>query len=345
MIGLAMTYHGEPGRGIPCPQRLEMPNKHFIGAVRALRGLGAAALLLFPALLRGQYLSHQALSSFSDDTSQLAYTNLAQLRGSTIYPEIRKQLLDRKFRSFLDSLRWAGIDTEKDVDEVILGWRGSTSDAGNFFGLATGRFQPEQARQFFAQRQLPARQYQGTDLYAFSSGAESVDFLFAFLDTSLAAFGHSNDLTALLDARAGARRTLDSNSEFASWAAELEGTAPQWGVMTGKAAANFALPWLTGGAKLPVDASAALAPVRAVLYRIEWGGGLSLRLSIVCQNVQSAGALAQLLSLWRDSQRPAGATASPTALPTLSDLNVETNGARVEVAASASTDLLQSLSH
>jgi hypothetical protein len=288
--------------------------------------------LLFAARLRGEGLAREALSSFPDDTVQFVYTNLAEVHASPAYPQIRQRLLSPQLRDFMDFLRSMGTDPEKDVDEVVLGWRGA--DSANFFGLASGRFQPEAAREIFTQKQVPSRQYAGFDLYAFGSGQGPSDLFFSFLSSSLAVFGRLNDLTALLDARSGARARLESNSNLAGWEAELAGSAPQWGFIAGRAAANLAIPWLTGGAKLPAGRDALLAPLQGVLYRVEWTSGFSVRLSIVCQNAESASALAQVLTFLRDSSPPTTANPSTSISSLLQGLAIETDGSRVELSGS-----------
>lgn len=302
-----------------------------------------AAGFFFPALLYSQTIVREAVSSFPDDTHQLAYTDLAELLASSNYLKIRQRLLTPQLRSFQEFLSSMGMDPEKDVEAVVFGWRGSPADTGNFFGLAEGRFQPERARQYFARAQLPTRQYAGQDLYAFGSGQDPVDLFFTFLSPSLAAFGRLSDLRAVLDGRAGQRLTLESNPSMVNWEAELEGTAPQWGVLTGKGAANMAAPWLTGGgAKLPVDPSVALAPVMAVLYRMEWSSGFSTHLSIICQNAESATALEKLLALWRDSQQAAGGSGDTVSL--LAGLDVQANGSRVELSLTGPIEALDIMS-
>ncbi len=305
--------------------------------------LCGAPTLLFPAPLRGQSIAREALSSFPDDTQQLAYTNLPGLRSAPNYPKIRQRLLGPQLRAFQNFLLSIGIDLDKDIDEVVLAWRGSPSDPANFFGLAQGNFQPERARQFFAKNHLPSQQYSDLDLYASGSGKGGADLLFAFLSSSLAAFGHLNDLKTLLDVRSGTRLALNSNPSVVGWETELEGTAPQWGILTGHGAIDFAAPWLSGGEKLPVDPSAALGPVQTVLYRIDWNGGFYTRLSILCQTAESATALGKLLMLWRDSQQNMAPSSSPNIVSSLAELDVDTHGSRIELSARGPIEALDQL--
>ncbi len=291
--------------------------------------------LLFPALLSAQGLGREALAVFPADTQQLTYLNLAQLRSMPEYPQIRRRLVNRQLRGFQDFLRSAGTDPDKDVDEVVLGWRGVATGGAGFLGRAEGRFDPERIHNFFVQQQLPFRQYAGLELYAFGSGEGPADVFFVFLSSSSAAFGRLRDLKELLDVRAGARPALDTNSAFVEWEAELEGSSAQWGIATGKAAANAAGPWLTAGGTALGDPGAMFAPVRAVLHRADWGSGISAHVSVVCQSSETAAALSALLTAWRDSRQTAASDQAPAAVNALVQaLEIQSSGSRVELTVS-----------
>jgi hypothetical protein len=301
-----------------------------------LAAWGAVVLfLLFPALLSAQGLGREALAVFPADTQQLTYLNLAQLRSMPEYPQIRRRLLDRRLRNFQDFLRSAGTDPGEDVDEVVLGWRGEAMGEAGFLGRAEGRFDPERIHDFFVRQQLPFRQYAGLELYAFGSGEGPDDVFFAFLSSSSAAFGRLRDLKELLDVRAGARPALDTNSAFVEWEAELEGSSAQWGIATGKAAANAAGPWLAAAGKQSADASVMFGPVRVLLYRVDWGSGITAHVAIICQSSETAAAFSALLTAWRDSRQTAGTDQASTAVNALlPGLEIQSSGSRVELTAS-----------
>jgi len=334
--------------------------------LRRLRALRREAflftVLLFPVSLRGQF-ANDAMSSFARDTQQVAYANYAQLRSSPDYPQLHNRILNRQLRYFQDFLRATGVDPDKDVDEVMLGWRGEAAGTTGFFGLAQGRFQPDKVRAYYAESQLPVQSYAGTDLYAFGSGQDPGDVFFTFLDTSRAAFGPLADLKALLDVRQGSANGLDTNPSFSSWENELEGTAPQWGIINGKAAANLAAGWFTagpptaspgsgrttergsgsqGGLGSSGDLSALLSPVRAVLYRVEWDGGFSSHLALICQDDASAATLLKLISLLQAaSQQPAANSASTSSVSSiLQSMEAHQSGSRVELSVSGPMDAL-----
>ncbi len=279
------------------------------------------------------------MSSFPADTQQMVYLNMAQLRGMAEWPQIRTRVLTRQLRDFQDFMRTVGIDPEKDVDEIVLGWRGENNTG--MVGRAQGRFDTDHVRGLFKRQNLPVRDYLGHELYAFGSGEDAADVLFVFLDNSSAAFGRSQDLKELIAVHDGTKPALESNAAFVDWESELDGTAPQWGISTGKAAAGAAGPWLAAGGKLTADPSALFGNIRAVLYRVEWSGGVNTRVSMVCANDESATALSQLLSILRDARTTSGSSPVPAGFATiLQGLDVHASGSRVEMNTSAPLDVI-----
>lgn len=300
-------------------------------------------MILFSPPLYGQYAAQDALASFPADTQQISYTNLQELRSVPQYALIHSRLLSAPLRNLETLLRSAGVNPEKDVNELVLGWRGQVQDTTRFFGLAEGNFDPNQVHQFFAKGQLPIQQYDGYDLYAFGSGAARTDLFFTFLDTSTAAFGRLGDLKVMLDVRNAERPALSSNDDFRRWEGDLEGVAPQWGIATGQAAANEAIPWLTQGKKVAINPSALFGSVKAVLYRVNWSGGVMAHLSIVCQNDAAANGFGQLLSLLQKAQPALKSNVSPALYSVLQNMQVQVDGSKVDLDAAASVSDLTAL--
>lgn len=311
---------------------------------RNRKSLSIVSLLRLFALLcarelYGQQLGREALSSFPADTNQITFSNLAQLRSLPDYPSIRQRMFNQQLNNLQEFLRSMGVDPEKDVDEAMLGWRGEPSNVGGYFGLAAGRFLAAKIHDSFVRNKLPVREYQGVELYAYGSGEDAADLFFTFLNSSMAAFGRLGDLRAILDVRAGEHAALDSRQMFVNGEAELEGTAPQWGIATGKAAANLAAPWLTSGGKFPVDPSAFSGTLRAVLYRVEWDNGFTAKLAVLCQNSESASALAQVLTLLRTFP-PSPSNASTSVASLLRDMDIQASDSRVDLKATGPIETL-----
>ena len=317
-----------------------------------MRSIAILIALLIPCFGDAQEIVREAFSSFPADTQQLTYTNLEQLRSVAAYPQLRQRLFTTQLRNFEEFLRSTGNDPEKVVDEAVLasrvqaGTNGAAGAIGGIFGLAQGRFQPDQAQQYYAQSKLATAEYRGQQLYSFGSGDDRAQLFFAFLSSSLAAFGRLDELKALLDVRDGARPGLQSNTTFAGWESELEGSGPQWGIATGKAAGMRISELAASGTKFPFDFSTLMDPVLAVLYRVDFGSDIATHITVVCKNSDTAGLLGKMLTWWRDSQ-PSGAAAGMPAEFSgfLQGLEISASGSRVELNGSAPLSLLGALNH
>jgi hypothetical protein len=299
-----------------------------------------AAACLFPALLAGQSSARDALSMFPADTQEFAYSNLSQLRSDSDYQAIQSRLLNSQLKGFTDFLRSMGIDPDKDVDEVTLGWHGSPIDPAAYYGLAWGRFDPGKVHDYYVQQKLPWQQYGGYDLFAFGSGDSRQDLYFAFLSYATGAFGRLGDLKAMIDVRAGSKPALETKPDFVKYEGELEGTSAQWGIATGAAAANHAAPWLAGGGNLPFDPQSLLTPVRAVLYHLDWDSGFTMHMAVVCDSIQSASMLAQLITAWQGVRQAPNANLNPAVTSFVQGLQVQADGSRVELTGSAPVEIV-----
>ncbi|MGH9406845.1 MAG: hypothetical protein ACRD3D_13540 [Terriglobia bacterium] len=285
--------------------------------------------------VHAQAIADQALAVFPPDTQQIAYTNFADLRSMPNYRQIAGAVLDRQVLYFENFLRSIGIDPEKDVDEVMAGWRGDPSHSSALFGLAAGRFDPAAVESFIAREHLAQRPYNGFILYASGSGVSSEDLFFVFLNPGMAAFGHLTDLEYLIDAYQGQRPTLASKGDFKAWMGELEDSAPEWGITTGKAALALIAPWIEGSQK--ADLARLLAPVRAVLYSVGWQGGFSTHVSVVCDNAPDAQTLARLLMLLKYAASVGGEHSAAEA-SLLQSFAINPSGSRVEIEGSGPPD-------
>ncbi|MGD0220877.1 MAG: hypothetical protein ABSF71_00955 [Terriglobia bacterium] len=325
-------------------ETLTMPRAHtFRTIMLAAALLGILGALLFPAPLAADQLPGEALNTFPADTLQVAFANLATLRSLSIYPQIRQRILNKQLHAFEEFLRPMGIDPEKDIDEVILGWRGEMVGPAGYLGLAAGRFQPALIQQYFDHTGLPVREYNGSNLYAFGSGSDPDDLFFTFFESTLAGFGRLGDLKAMIDARQGSANALNANSDFVNWQGELDGTAPQWGILNGKSTGNLAALWLAPGGQKNVDLSSLGASVRALLYRVQWDTGFSTNLIMECKTPESAAGFATLIGLLQQAAQkptPAGGAGLP---PILQNIATHRDGARLQLDVSGPPDMLDQI--
>lgn len=299
------------------------------------------ALLCFSSVLCSQVLGSEALTFFPPDTQQVAYADLSQLRTLPSYKRLRQALFSQGMRNLESFLQSTGDDPEVDVDEVVVGWRAGAMNVSEAFGLAEGSFDSSQLETLAAKGNLASREYAGYTLIDYGN-EHSDDVFVAYLSTNLVAFGRLDDLERLIDDYLGRQPSLKSNSEFANWEAGLEGSGAQWGITTGSAAAQIAVPWLGVNSKSPIPLGGLFKTVKAVLYKVSWSGDFDAQISIVCDNAQDAQTLERLVRLWQGvlARAPRG---SALISQFVSGLQLSTDDKRLELEGSGPPELINEI--
>src|ERR1035437_10189258 len=161
-------------------------------------------------------LSSPVLDTFPNDDLQVSYTDLAGLRSLSADARGR-QNFDPLLQTLGESMHPLGIEAAKDVDEVMLGWHDETMDPAKALGLVAGRFKPDEFRQYSGRAGLAIIPYKGADIYQLGSTGALGSLYFTLFGDSLLAFGQFNDVTAMIDSRAGRSPSLKASAEFAKW--------------------------------------------------------------------------------------------------------------------------------
>ena len=300
------------------------------GVQRRVKGLWLIGVLLcFSASVRSQGLGSEALAFFPPNTQQIAYADLSQLRALPNYKQLRQALFTPEMRNLEGFLQSIGSDPEEDVDEVIVGWRANAMSMSAAFGIAEGNFDPSQLQNLAAKGNLPSRQYEGYTLLGY--GLHETDSLYiTYLGSNLAAFGKLNDLERMVDDYLGRQPSLNSNSQFVNWEAELDGSGAQWGITTGSAAAAVAAPWLGASPKAPISLSAIFKPIKGVLYKVNWSGDFDAQISVICDDSQDTQTLDRLLLLWQSALAATPGDSAPVN-QFVRELQISTDGNRLEL--------------
>jgi hypothetical protein len=86
--------------------------------------------------------------------------------------------------------------------------------------------------------------------------------------------------------------------------------------------------------------TAFLEPVQAVLYRVDWDGGFTAHISVVCKTPESAAGLFQLLNILKSAPVFSASGGGPRPASLLQNLDARQNGSRLELRASGAADAL-----
>ena len=155
---------------------------------------------------------------------------------------------------------------------------------------------------------------------------------FTLFGDSLMAFGQFNDVTAMIDSRAGRSPSLKANAEFGRWHGELDGSAAQWGVLTPKAARKLMESLLPPGSQQELAAAYLSRSIQKVLYRVqgEDRGGAS-RVVLICNSPEDATGIAALSGLFQQGAKLLAPSGGAGLFPALGYPRVSPNGSRLEI--------------
>jgi TonB family protein len=156
--------------------------------------------------------SPDVLSAIPLEFEPVFVLNVPQMVQSPLYSRIQReqqQPLSAITNSLIALSKSTGLDLARDVSSLVMaGWEKGRVP----LMIAAGSFEEQKIRSYMQSMTSPVtQQYKGTELMI-SPTAMGI----AFLDRKGIAYGDLEQLRALVDARAGARKSIMSNPEMAS---------------------------------------------------------------------------------------------------------------------------------
>lgn len=283
------------------------------------------------------------LGLFPKNVGELAYADLKSARKFGWYSQLKDQMLPSRFRQFEAFLASAGIDPERQVNEVVWGVTAATAEESEqIVGVALGQYSPESAEAFFKQQKLPVTKVRGYTLFAFGSGVGPSDIFFFFVDSNTAAFGHRTILEKLIEVRFGAEESLLRNENMYPLIQEVNGRGLVWGVLD-QGYTRLAVQQLVPEAAQFPDAPKLVAKIRALTISIEADGEIDARFQAVCETPDDANLFASILSAGLLYRRYQENPNNPDLAKTLDEIKVTPRGDRMNVQMSLSEEMMKAL--
>ncbi|MFQ5695756.1 MAG: hypothetical protein ACE5HB_07185, partial [Terriglobia bacterium] len=197
--------------------------------------LGLAVVLVAFALAAppadASSLRSDLLSLLPQETGEIGFIDLRELRASPHYRIIRQRLMPRRLVEFERFVRSTGVNVEEDTDWLAWALLRQPGAGELFLGLVQGQFSPQAVEDYFRQRELPLDTYRGQTLFPFGAGRHPQALLFTFLDASTAAFGTRRSLELMLETRFGTHPSIIQNQLVLDRLYEANGHAPIWVVL------------------------------------------------------------------------------------------------------------------
>ncbi|MBI1750905.1 MAG: hypothetical protein HY234_11475 [Acidobacteria bacterium] len=309
--------------------------------------LAAAILALAGAMLPARALAGTVqpdiIGLFPKDVGEFAYADLKSARKFGWYTQLKDQMLPSRFRQFEAFLASAGIDPERQVNEVVWGVTAAAPETGEqIVGVALGQYSPESAEAYFKQQKLPTTKVRGYTLFAFGSGVGPGDIFFFFVDSNTAAFGHRAILEKLIEVRFGAEESLLRNEKMFPLIDEVNGRGLVWGVLD-QGFTRMAVQQLVPEAAQFPDAPKLVAKIRALTIVIEADREIEARFQAVCETTDDANLFATLLQAGLLYRRYQENPNNPDLAKTLDEVKVTPRGDRMNVQMNLSEEMMQAL--
>lgn len=311
------------------------------------------AMSLLPSAARAGTLGTDIIALFPKDIGEFAYADLKQARQFKWFPQLKEQMLPSRFREFEQFLAAAGVDPNRQVEE--LAWAliptSAKSSQGNgsavptgeqIVGVALGQFSPASAEEFFKAQKLSTSKVHGYTLYAFGSGVGPSDLFFFFLDSNTAAFGHRQSLEKLVEVRFGAEEGLLRNDQFFPLINEANGRGVVWSVLN-PAYTRLAMQQLVPEASQFPQATQLVGKLQALMINIDAGSTLDARFQAICNTPEEANTLAALLQAGLLYRRYQESQTNPDLAKLLDDARITPRGDRLELRVSLTEEQMSAL--
>jgi hypothetical protein len=304
-----------------------------------------AGVILLPTRAAAGSVGAGVIAMFPKQVAEFAYTDLKSVRQYPWFSAFREQLLPPHFHDFERFLVSAGVEPNRQVDEVAWSQLPSTSKRGGeeVVGIGFGSFDPASNEERFKQQKLRVVDYEGYQLYASGTATGAGDILFTFLDSSMAAFGQRQALEKLLDLRMGRGESLLTNDTLFPLINEANGSSVIWAVFD-KSYARRTIQQLIPQASLFPQAATIILRMHAMTINVDAGTSLDVWLQAVCDSVDDANLLGAFLQAGVMYRRYLGEQTHPDlAQDMLESIRVTPRGDRLKVESSVSDDQLGAL--
>jgi hypothetical protein len=272
-----------------------------------LLAISLMALSLYTPVALARDLVTEALSGFPPGTVRLEFSSPSKLRRLPNYQNLRQRFVGPRLQALETSLSKIGI-REEDIDELMLGWQPGTGMA-DFYGFASGRFDPKAVAASAAEQGLAPTDVGGQQAYCLGESASGTCVI--ALEYSLGAFGTTNLLTSIVEARSGQGKSLNSDDRFARLVGDVRKDTPIWGVAVGPAVGDWFRGWMPSQGNIKLDWSRVFENVDSLSYTVDASDKVNLDMQLNCKTEQAATSLRQILEGLKLAQQLAWQNQNP----------------------------------
>ncbi|MBS1853459.1 MAG: hypothetical protein JST79_21385 [Acidobacteria bacterium] len=222
------------------------------------------------------------------DVQQLISVDYRELKNSSTAMAMKAQVLPPSLKQFEQALRGAGINPDKDVDQLTFASYRAGKQGTRVIGIAQGSFAMKTVLRKLAVAKVKPVKYRTTDVYPMSNGMQMT-----FLDEDTLLFGDSSALKGALDVRDGYSNSLDSNGQITDMMGAVD-SAPVWSVLDQEGTQNMMRSALGDASKLG-DYETVKKRLLGSRYTMNFSSGVNFDLDVVTSDSVTAATLSTLV--------------------------------------------------
>ncbi len=269
------------------------------------------------------------------DVQQLISVDYRSLKNSDTAQQLKAQVLPENLKQFETALKGAGIDPDRDVDQLTFISYRHPKQGLEVVGAAQGVFAMKTVLKKLRLKKVRPVKYHDAEIYPMSGGMEM-----SFLDETTLLFGDGPALRGALDARDGYVPTLDSNPDIANLIGDVE-SGSVWSVLDQKGTQNMLFSAL-GDASHLADYETVKKRILGSRYIMNFSNGINFDLDVMTSDSVTAATLSSLVKagvLYRKM------TASSVEKTALEDVSVNSDSSKLQMHFKADDKQFQSLIH
>jgi hypothetical protein len=282
------------------------------------------ALLLCGALsvpASAEPLSSNARTVVPAAVQQIISVDYRDLRDSQTARALRDRVLPDNIKQFENALRGAGVDPEKDAEQLtFVSYRGPKNIL-YAIGIAQGPFKQREFLQKMRLKKIKPEKYLLSYLYPMGSGMQMV-----FLDPTTILFGENAAIKGAIDVRDNGATSLASNNTIDDLITSIE-NSPVWSVLDQAGTQNMMRSAL-GQAGSLTDYDAVKRRLLASDYVMDFTNGVTFDLSIKTSDTVTAATISGLMKAGVLYRKMSG---SPTEKLALENTTVDSSNDLVQM--------------
>ena len=249
-------------------------------------GLVLSGAMCLPAVAAP--LSSNARTVVPAAVQQMISVDYRALRDSQSARALRDRVLPDNIKQFEAALKGAGIDPDKDVEQLtFVSYRGPKNVLRSV-GIAQGPFKQKEFLAKMRLKKIKPEKYLLSYLYPMSSGMQLV-----FLDPTTILFGENNAIKGAIDVRDNGAESLASNNTIDDLVTSIQ-NAPIWSVLDQAGTQNMMRSAL-GQASALADYDTVKKRLLASDYVMNFTNGVTFDLSVKTSDTVTAATMSGLL--------------------------------------------------